>query len=256
MLKITVRINKFTMKNNQSFTLLFLFVFTFISISTEVIAQKNTRMSFQISPLCSYLNADFGHDVFYVVQGIKEPQLGFSSAVKFEVDLDNRFSVSTGLTYEIRNNSYKTDLYDTTATYQLLFPMPYHLNSEATYHFIGIPIALNVNYLKNSSLRIYQSFGTQFSFLVSSRFKGMEYWEKEGVVNYSRKGNSEDINNVIVSLSSSIAVCKYISKNIAFKIEPGVNYMVNNFWNDSFAKEKFFDLKVDVGIIYNLNNKN
>jgi hypothetical protein len=212
-------------------------------------------MSFQISPLYSFLKADFGKDVFYVVQGIEEPQLGFSNAVKFEVDLNDRWSVSTGLSYEKRKNSYKADLYDTTATYQLLFPMPYHLNSEGTHHFIGLPIALHFNYLNNSSLRIYQSFGTQFSFLVASRYKGVENWKEEGDVNYSRKGNGDDRNNVIVSLSSSIAICKNNSKNVAFKIEPGVNYMVNNFLDNSFAQQKFIDLKLDVGIVYNLTYK-
>ena len=238
------------MKNIKSLLL----IITFFTIGSTVTAQKNKRISFQVSPLYSYLDIQYKKYAFRNNYGIEDPQSGISSAVKFEVELNNLLSVSTGLSYERRKNYYETGmLYDTIKTTMLGDPSPYKYTSSRTYDFIGIPIALHFNYLNNSKLRIYQTFGTQFSFLVSAQDQGVLYYEKGVDINFKRN----DIDNktdVIISLSSSIGLCKYITERVAFKIEPGINYMATNFLESDWAKRKYFDFKVDVGIVYNLKN--
>ena len=245
------------MKNIKSFIRSFLLIILLFIISSTVIAQKNTRLSFQVAPLYSYMDVKYGQYANRNNPGIKDPLPGLSSALKFEVDLNNLLSVSAGLSFERRKNSYETELYDRSDTVRIIrlgdLP-PYKMTTASTYDYIGIPIELHVNYLNHSKLRIYQTFGTECSFLISAKGKGVRYYEKKGAINYT--GNAiDDKTAVIVSLSSSIGVYKYITDRVAIKIEPGINYMVNNFYESSWAKLKYFDFKVDVGIVYNLYSK-
>ena len=50
-------------------------------------AQKNTRISFQVAPLYSYMDVKYEKYASRNNYGIKDPQSGISSAVKFEIEL-------------------------------------------------------------------------------------------------------------------------------------------------------------------------
>ena len=223
-------------------------------ISSTAIAQKNTRLSFQVAPLLSYMDVKYGQYANRNNPGIEDPQPGTSSALKFEVDLNNLLSISAGLSFERRKNSFLSLLYDPSdGSIRLGDRTPYQITTASTYDYIGIPIDLHVNYLNNSKLRIYQSFGTQFSFLLSAKDKGVMYYEKQDDINYTRNAIDEKT-AVIMSLSSSLGLCNYITDRVAIKIEPGINYMATNFLESDWAKRKYFDFKVDVGIVYNLHS--
>lgn len=241
------------MKKPKFFSVNLLIILIFFAFYSNVIAQKDKNISFQVAPLLSYMQIVYGPYPNKDLSGVNDPQLGLSSTLKFEISLNKTFSVITGLSYQIRNNAYEPGIFiDTLNTIYDELHFPYKsTDCTVTYQFIGVPMGISVNYLNTSKLRIYQSFATELSFLFTARYKGLHYYKGGNIETYNSSrvvGN----NKVLFSLSSSIAICRYLNKNFALKIEPGFNYMVNYFPNGTYVKMKFLDLKVDVGIIYKL----
>lgn len=241
------------MKNSKSFSVNLLIMLFFFTLCSNVIAQKDKNISFQVAPLLSYMHIVYGPYSNKNLSGVNDPQLGFSSTLKFEISHNKTFSINTGLSYQIRNNKYEPGIFiDTLNTIYDEQHFPYKsTDCSVSYQFIGVPIGINVNYLNTSKLRIYQSFATELSFLFTARYKGVNYYKGGNTENYNIR-HVEGNNKVLFSLTTSIAVCKYLNENFALKIEPGINYMANYFRNGTYAKMKFFDLKIDVGLIYKL----
>ena len=75
------------MKNIKSFIRSFLLIIPFFTIGSTVMAQKNTRISFQVAPLYSYIDMKYEKYAFRNNFGIEDPQTGISSDVKFEIEL-------------------------------------------------------------------------------------------------------------------------------------------------------------------------
>ncbi len=223
----------------------------FFTFSANAIAQKDKNISIQVAPLISYMQIIYGPNTYTGSIGLNDPKLGVSSTIKFEISLNNTFAVNSGLSYQIRNNSSESGmLYDTSATIYNPLRMPYKYTGSATYQYIGMPLGISVNYLNTSKLRIYQSFATELSFLLSAKYKTLQYYKDGNIENYNFDG-TEGNNKVLFSLSSSIGICKYLNNSWALKIEPGFNYMINYFLYGS-NEMKFFDFKIDMGFIYKL----
>lgn len=240
------------MKKLNSFSTKILIALIFFAFSSSVIAQKDKNISIQVAPLISYMQIVYGTNTYTGLIGVNDPKLGVSSTIKFEISLNNTFSVNTGLSYQIRNNAYETGmLYDTSVTGYNTADWPYKYTHSAIYKFVGVPLGISVNYLNNSKLRIYQSFATELSFILSAKYKGSVFYKDEDTENFNYSNKDEGNNKVLYSLSSSIGICKYLNSNWAIKFEPGFNYMINHFSDDS-NELKYFDFKIDVGVIYKL----
>jgi len=149
------------------------------------------------------------------------------------------------LSYEIRKNSFVFEE-DTTGII-FIGDAWYKFTNSSTFKFIGIPIELGVNYLNHSKFSIYQTFGIRLAYLISAKRIGDKYSVQGNIININNDF-SDNRNGVIFSLSSSVGVRQRIFKKISIEISPGVYYMVNNCTEDS----RFFDIKLDGGIIFDL----
>jgi hypothetical protein len=199
------------------------------------------------------MNIEFEQYSYRDLKGVNDPKTGISCAVKFEIDLNQLISFTTGLSYELRKNSYVTGmLYDTTSTIWIGGDLPpYKYASSQSYRFVGLPLGISLNYLKGTKLRIYQIFDIQLSYLLSADANGLSYYETGDIVSYKRN-NAADRNGITASFSTSIGISRAINEKMAIKFEPGINYMINNCLKSTYAKQKFFDLKFDIGLVYNL----
>ena len=240
------------MRNRLLLTRLFLLITGVFFLLPIVNAQTNRRLSFEVSPLYSYIDVRLGKYAGRNNPGLEDPQPGFGGAIKYEVDLSSLVSLSAGIGFERRHHAYSSVLYDTASPIiHLGDDRPYQLSYETSYDFIGIPVALHINYLNSPGLRVYQSFGTRFGFMAQSSNKIKWYYEDNSPYDTFKKG-TDGKTDVVVSLTSSIGICKNLTRLVAFKIEPGISYMANNFFESSWAHMKYLDLIVDVGIVYNL----
>ncbi len=234
-------------KKSLILVILFTFLIRFVN------AQIDTRISVQVSPLLSYFKIDYGEAYFTDYNEIESPQLGIRSVVRFEFDIDKYLSLNLGFSYELRKNYLSTGLlYDTSNANLPLIPGPYKYNSWRTYKFYGIPISFCVNYVNNSKIRIYQTFGLQLSFLLSAKYESEIFYEYYGIKNSSGNIYTDHMADNIVSIFSSIGLRRKINEKFSISLEPGFIYMINNLLEEPHRREKakFFDLKVDLGLTY------
>lgn len=232
--------------SNHSVKIL-LFSVLLLSFCHNANAQRNSSISIQFAPLNS--NLLYAEKVIdNQLSIVKSSKLGLASALKFEIDLNKYFSASTGFAFEIRrNNVNAVSKWDTINYPEINFMNKFY--STETYRFIGLPISLYVNYLNNQKLRIYQTFGTQLSVLLSTYFSGKAFYRSNefSIFNINRPNDNKSI---LVSFTSSIGFRERVGNKLAIKVEPGIMYMINSCSKRYNTKEKFFDYKVDLGLIY------
>lgn len=133
--------------------------------------------------------------------------------VSLRYQLDNRWSLETGLTY-----SYlRSDITTTADSYQRV--------TEQRLHYIGVPLTASLSVWRTGGLGIYLSAGAMVETMVSGK--------AETTTRYS--GDTEDkttatLSNHPLQLSVGCAVgAEYMfSKTVGLYLEPGVNYYFDN----------------------------
>jgi hypothetical protein len=237
------------LKYSKEFLLFFIITAT---LGQFVQAQNNSRITVQLAPLLSYQKTENGNYSSKYLSEIETPQLGLRSLVRFEFDIDKYLSLNIGFSYEIRKNSINMDMiYDTSDATLPVLDMPYKYNSWRTYKFYGIPVAFCVNYFNSSKIRIYQTFGYELSFLISAEYDSERFYEG-GYILKEKGSYSEYKTDYISSVYSSIGISRRLNEKFAINLEPGFIYMINEYIKEPFSgnKERFFDLKLDIGLTY------
>lgn len=221
--------------------------FTFL-ITNGLRAQHNPRITFQVSPMLSYLNIK-NEDSTRPQEGIENPRLGYNVGLRAEFDLDKYLGFNIGFSYERRNNEYTVNYQDVEETSIYL---PDRASTKYTYEFYALPVSFKIQYFNRSKLSIYQNLGLQVSWLQSIAYESTAYDENSVT---SLSGNYDEYaTDNIVSIFSSIGVSRKINEKWAVIIEPGFAYTLNSVfnekWPDNEEEQRFFDIKVDVGLSY------
>lgn len=220
------------------------FVFILCVLSTQLKAQSESRIIIKFTPLQSY-QKEVPTGGIGEYKGIDDPKGGFGCSLHFEKDINRYFTWSIGVVYETRKNSFVYEIDTTGIIY--IGDAHYKFTNSSTFKFIGIPIDLGINYLNHSKFKIYQTFGIRFSYLLSAKGKG-DIYMVSGIIDPYNHDYSDSRKNLIYSLSSSIGIRYRIFKKISIDIQPGLNHMINNCTDD----ERFFDIKLDTGIVFDL----
>lgn len=226
----------------------FLFLFAALCSSGQVA----TKLSIQGSPLLSYYlveNAKANYD-FKKKMKINNPRLGLSSSVRLEAEINNKIILGTGISYMMRNNSYYVMYADTTMMPDSMH-MGYAKDFSQKFNFIGLPVSIGIGYLNKPTLKIYQTIGIELFFLFDATSKEIVFYESFQPDEYSTK-KLNGKKDVMVSAFTSVVVAKNINSRIAIKFEPTFYFMLSNALEDDNTLEKFMDLKLDVGVVYNL----
>lgn len=236
------------MFNFSKFTNRIFGVFFFSVLAIGLKAQHNPRITFQASPLLSYLNIK-NENSTRPQEGIETPRLGYSLGLRAEFDLDKYLGINIGINYERRHNEYTVNYQDVEDTPIYL---PDRSNTKYTYEFYALPVSFKIKYFNRSKISIYQNLGLQVSWLQSIAYESTAY-DEETITTSSGNYNEYAANNV-VSMFSSVGVSRKINEKWAVIIEPGFVYNLNSVfnekWSDDEEEQHFFDIKVDVGLSY------
>lgn len=221
-------------------------LFTLVAIGAK--AQHNARITFKISPMLSYLNIK-NEDSARPREGVETPRLGYSLGLRAEFNLDKYLGINIGFNYERRNNEYTVNYQDVEET---TIYLPERTTTKYSYEFYALPVSFKIKYINRSKLSIYQNLGLQVSWLQSIAYESTAYDENNVT---SLSGNYDEYaTDNIVSIFSSIGVSRKINEKWAVIIEPGFVYNLNSVfnekWPDDEEEQRFFDIKVDVGLSY------
>ncbi len=226
-----------------------IFIILFLCFAAfNAVAQHTPRITVQVSPLLSYLNIK-NENSAWSQEGIETPRLGYSVGLRAEFDLDKYLGINIGINYERRHNEYTVNYQDVEDTPIYL---PDRSNTKYTYEFYALPVSFKIKYFNRSKISIYQNLGLQVSWLQSIAYESTAY-DEETITSSSGNYDEYAADN-IVSIFSSVGISRKINDKWAVIVEPGVIYTLNSFMEYSVPnndkEQRFFDIKVDVGLTY------
>lgn len=153
----------------------------------------------------------------------------FSSGISGTMQLGEKFSIGTGVSYSQRNyrivSTFPTDVNPQTGTYDTVFDLQY------SSRFIEIPVRLTYNFATFGKVRLLASVGVHQQFSVNQRTEwiAQPYNEPE-VREFRVTSESEHLSSTGASLSLGVDVS--IGQRMHLLLEPT---MYNYFSNETIA---------------------
>lgn len=158
--------------------------------------------------------------------------------VSIEYNLDEKWSLTSGLTYTILSSQLRSG------------SDSHYYTSEQTLHNIGIPLSIHYNLWKVRNVSIYVSGGGMVEKNVSGRLS------TDYVVNDNLESTEKDnisIDRLQWSLNTSIGVEYNLFPKIGLYAEPGVIYYFKNGSEvETIYKEKPVNVNLRVGLRFSL----
>lgn len=131
--------------------------------------------------------------------------------------LNNRLSIESGITYTYLHTTFET----------------INAKSECHWHYIGLPLKLNIKTFSSERLKLYASFGGEVDFPVYSNADVTRL-----AINSDLRPGKFD-SSTVWSLSASYGISLRLSKRIDLFLEPTLQYHFNhdhevpNIWTDN-----------------------
>ena len=159
--------------------------------------------------------------------------------VSANYNLDNKWSITSGLTYTLLSSELKSG------------SDRYYYTSEQTLHNIGIPLNINYKLWKSKKLSIYLSAGGLVEKNVSAKLT-TDYVVDNHLE--SKQNDKISVDQLQWSLNSSVGVQYNFSSKIGLYAEPGASYYFKNGSEfETIYKEKPLNLSIRFGFRFSLN---
>jgi len=150
----------------------------------------------------------------------------------------NRFEIMTGLNYTYLRGTISGK--NATSSFDL----------KQELHYLGIPLKLSENFLKQERFGAYVSFGGTIE-------KALAGVQKSHVVNTNGEisdwENSQPVYGLQPSIGGQLGVYYELSKTFNLYVEPGASYYVPNDQPISNRTEEPFNFNLGVGLRYRIN---
>lgn len=150
----------------------------------------------------------------------------------------NRFEIMTGLNYTYLRGTISGK--NATSSFDL----------KQELHYLGIPLKLSVNFLKQERFGAYLSFGGTIE-------KGLAGVQKSHVVNTNGEKsdwqNSQPVYGLQTSIGGQLGVYYELNKTFNLYVEPGASYYIPNDQPISNRTEEPFNFNLGVGLRYRIN---
>ena len=132
--------------------------------------------------------------------------LPISLSITANKTLTKRLSIETGVSYTFLHTTFETK----------------SAKSDCSWHYIGIPLKLNLSTFSSDRLRLYASLGAQVDFPVYSNA------DVTAIHSYSDLRPGKFNSSVVWSLSASYGISFTLSKRIDLFLEPTIQYHFNH----------------------------
>ncbi|WP_436414442.1 outer membrane beta-barrel protein [Petrimonas sp.] len=159
--------------------------------------------------------------------------------VSMKYNLDERWSVTSGLTYTILSSQLRSGTGN------------HYYNSRQTLHYVGIPLNVNYAVWGNDKISTYVSAGGMVEKNVSGTLS-TDFVIDNKLETQSRKEIS--VKQLQWSVNSAVGIQYQVAKNIGIYAEPGVAYhFKNNSDVETIYKEKPLNFNIRLGLRFSLN---
>lgn len=168
----------------------------------------------------------------------KHHSLPLTVQLSLSRQINDKWSLSTGLSYSLLRSTYQSGNESTT------------IKRTQTLHYLGVPIRFNYKLVGGSRWNLYASCGLQVDMPVSGRLNTL-YSYGGAYAGIKPASVTEPITNApwMLSVSAGVGVQVVIIPHMTLYIEPNLNYYVPLTKGvDTYRTERPFDITLPVGI--------
>ncbi|MES2617393.1 MAG: outer membrane beta-barrel protein [Bacteroidota bacterium] len=175
------------------------------------------------------------------------PRYGFSTGGNFRYNLDQTFSIETGLLFANRGFATKKHQLNW-ATPNFDFP----ITSETAFafYYIEVPLKINFNFALRK-LRMYASTGVSMNYFVNRNTTLLVYnnnGDKQKTKSQQKYGYTKDTYSILLGFGMNIT----ISKRVLLNIEPIYIQNFTSITADNKAKEYLYSFGLNTKFFLNL----
>ena len=168
----------------------------------------------------------------------KHHSLPLTVQLSLSRQINDKWSLSTGLSYSLLRSAYQSGNESTT------------IKRTQTLHYLGVPIRFNYKLVGGSRWNLYASGGLQVDMPVSGRLN-TQYSYGGAYAGIKPASVTEPITNApwMLSVGAGVGVQVVIIPHMTLYIEPNLNYYVPLTKGvDTYRTERPFDITLPVGI--------
>ena len=168
----------------------------------------------------------------------KHHSLPLTVQLSLSRQINDKWSLSTGLSYSLLRSTYQSGNESTT------------IKRTQTLHYLGVPIRFNYKLVGGSRWNLYASGGLQVDMPVSGRLN-TQYSYGGAYAGIKPASVTEPITNApwMLSVGAGVGVQVVIIPHMTLYIEPNLNYYVPLTKGvDTYRTERPFDITLPVGI--------
>lgn len=161
-------------------------------------------------------------------------------ALTLRYNLNNRWSVSSGLTYSILTSHLHSASNN------------YYYDDKQTLHYIGVPLNLAYTFWQNNKLNTYISAGGLVEKNIAGKLISNYYLDNELEISTNKKINFSQLQ---WSVNSAVGIEYRISDLFGIYAEPGIVYYFNNNSEvETIYKDQPFNFNLRVGLRFNFGD--
>ena len=168
----------------------------------------------------------------------KHHSLPLTVQLSLSRQINDKWSLSTGLSYSLLRSTYQSGNESTT------------IKRTQTLHYLGVPVRFNYKLVGGSRWNLYASGGLQVDMPVSGRLN-TQYSYGGAYAGIKPASVTEPITNApwMLSVGAGVGVQVVIIPHMTLYIEPNLNYYVPLTKGvDTYRTERPFDITLPVGI--------
>lgn len=155
-------------------------------------------------------------------------------------NLNNRWSVTSGLTYSILSSQLRS------------VSNNYFYDDKQTLHYLGLPLNFAYTFWQNNKISTYISAGGLVEKNIAGKLKSKYYLDNELELSTSKKIISKQLQ---WSVNSAVGIEYRISDLIGIYAEPGVVYYFNNSSElETIYKEQPVNFNLMIGLRFSIND--
>lgn len=180
-----------------------------------------------VPEFCSRLmtNVDGSQSTDETIDAFNElygPKFGFTTGLNFLFDLNQRFSIETGLHYS--NQGFCLKKFDLTSP---IATSPIAVRGVLTAHYTQVPLKLQFN-INNNNTRYFLNAGLVSSFLIQTNYTSIYYYQDDTKSRVTQE-TTGDIKKFSLSPTLGFGADFYLNEKSRFRIEPTIKFGVIPF---------------------------
>lgn len=205
-------------------------LFWLINVHCQEVKNNKIKIFTSINPVLSQVNNEYKYLGWGTSTDKENSQLGLSTMLGIEFQLNNYFSIQTGFQYSFRWSSLTLAVNDT--FYSNWKDTPRKYNSETKYQFISFPLNLKCYYFQTTKIKSYIKCGLLLNVIKKFENNVQQTFYDGSLKKLNLSPAISEFKKPNFSISTGAGFEYDLSQKLYLNIDLHYNYMINSMTSE------------------------